>query len=332
MAWVRLHPQKLKLGIETFLHSTSIEKHGMAITLRACAGSVDFPAISKFLFSLYQPDNRDGNWFQPMWEYAYTHFLFDGEAVPRIGIWEVDDPLAGLQIVGVATYESRLGEVFFQIHPAYLQLKAEMLGYAEQQLTGTTEEGRRYLKAYINDFDPAFEAIVRTRGYRLEPRSHRPLSQFVIPDPFPCIALHAGFHLKSLADDNNLEKVDRVLWRGFNQPGEPPAGGPEIRRSMQVGPYYRKDLTIVVEAPDGAFVAFSGLWFDPYNRFAYVEPVATDPNYRRKGLGTAAVLEGIRRCGALGATVAYVGSDLPFYLDMGFQKLFTQQCWIKYFA
>ena len=31
---------------------------------------------------------------------------------------------------------------------------------------------------------------------------------------------------------------------------------------------------------------------------------------RSRGLGQAAVLEGIRRCGELGAIVAYVGSDL----------------------
>jgi len=72
------------------------------------------------------------------------------------------------------------------------------------------------------------------------------------------------------------------------------------------------------------------LWFDPVNKFGYVEPVATDPDYRRLGLGTAAVLEGIRRCAELGATVAYVGSTLPIYLAMGFKKLFTQNCWMRY--
>ena len=62
-----------------------------------------------------------------------------------------------------------------------------------------------------------------------------------------------------------------------------------------------------------------------------MEPVATDPDYRRIGLGTAAVLEGIRRCGELGATVAYVGTDKQFYLAMGFKKLFTLNCWIRHF-
>ena len=90
-----------------------------------------------------------------------------------------------------------------------------------------------------------------------------------------------------------------------------------------------KDLNIVVEAPDGHFVSYSGTWYEGTNRYAYVEPVATDPDYRRRGLGRAAVLEGIRCCGGLGATVAYVGSDLAFYVALGFDKIYTSQCWTK---
>ena len=156
--------------------------------------------------------------------------------------------------------------------------------------------------------------------------------QFVIPEPFPPIHLPEGFRLKSVAEENDLAKIDRVLWRGFDHPSEPPEDSVEDRKKMQSGPNFRKDLTIVVEAPSGAFVAFSGLWFDPVNEFGYVEPVATDPDYRRMGLGTVAVLEGIRRCGELGATVAYVGIDMPFYRAMGFQKLYTSNCWIKVFS
>lgn len=77
-------------------------------------------------------------------------------------------------------------------------------------------------------------------------------------------------------------------------------------------------------------MAFSGLWFEPVNKFGYVEPVATDPDYRRLGLGRAAVLEGIRRCGEFGATVAYVGLDQPFYFALGSRKLSPQNYWSKH--
>ena len=157
------------------------------------------------------------------------------------------------------------------------------------------------------------------------------MAKFVIPDPFPPISLPGGFRLKSLADDCDWVKVNRVIWRGFNHPGEPPAGEEEIkeREKMFDTPSARRDLKIVVEAPNGDFASFSGMWYEPTNRYAYVEPVATDPDYRRMGLGKAAVLEGIRRCADLGATVAYVGSDQEFYKSMGFKVIHTSECWVK---
>ena len=178
-------------------------------------------------------------------------------------------------------------------------------------------------------FDAEFTDIVKSRGYEHDADNDRPMSQFIIPTPFPAIALPTGFQLKSLQDGNNLYQMHRVLWRGFNHPGEPPEDGVEGRKKMQSVPNFKKDLKIVAIAPDGNFVSFCGMWYDAVNRISYVEPVATDPDYRRMGLGKAAVWEGIRRCGALGATVAFVGSEQPFYQAIGFTKVFTSRCWKK---
>ena len=294
------------------------------MALRQFRGGADYEVVSRFLVGLYQPGNRDGNWFQPMWEYAYTHPWFDEASAGEIGIWEEDG-----RVVGLATYEWRLGEAFFNTHPDYARLRPEMLAYAEEHLSARGEDGRPWLKAYVPEFDGVLEQAVVARGYQKDAHSHRPMSQFVIPSPFPEIALPEGFFLKSLADEYDLRKIHRVLYRGFDHPGEPPEHQIEGRRRMHSGPHFRKDINIVAVAPNGDFVSFGGMWFDPVNRFGYVEPVATDPDYRRRGLGRACVLEGIRRCGELGATVAYVGMDKPFYLSFGFRKLFTTNCWLK---
>jgi GNAT superfamily N-acetyltransferase len=102
------------------------------------------------------------------------------------------------------------------------------------------------------------------------------------------------------------------------------------RRRMFDTPKARRDLKIAVAAPGGEFAALCGAFYEPTRRFAYVEPVATVPAYRRLGLGKAAVLEGIRRCAALGATVAYVGSDQMFYQSLGFRKVYISESWVKY--
>lgn len=72
------------------------------------------------------------------------------------------------------------------------------------------------------------------------------------------------------------------------------------------------------------------MFYEPTHKYAHVGPVVTGLAYRRMGLGKAAVLEGIRRCGDLGATEAFVGSDLSFYLSIGFQAIYTSECWVKY--
>jgi len=297
----------------------------MSSTYRPYHYPEDFFKVGDFLNTYFLPGNADGNWLQPAWEYMHFHPLLDRTSLGKIGIWE-----EGHEITAVVHYEWRLGEAFFQIHPDYAHLKPELLDYAENNLTGFYDDGRCHLHAYINDFDAAFEAQAIRRGYMKVDDYRRPMYRLPIPKPFPSIDLPTGFCLKSLKEDNDLDKINRVLWRGFNHPGEP---DPDLegRKIMQSGPNFRHDLTIVVEAPDGNFVSFSGTWNEAKNKYAYVEPVATDPDYRRMGLGRAAVLEGIRRCSLDGTVEAFVGSDQEFYQSIGFQKVYVSNCWVKIF-
>lgn len=289
----------------------------------------DYQRVSEFLITHHQAGNLDGNWLEPTWEYMHFHPSLDSSSLGKIGIWETED-----EIVAVAHYESNLGEVFFEFHPDYRHLRTELLDYAEANLTGRSRrDGRTYLCAFINDNDPEFLSVVKSRGYEKNPELARPLSRFDIPDLFPPIPLAEGFRLTSLVDDCDWAKVHRVLWRGFDHGDDVPMNDEELesRRRMFDTPKGRRDLKIAVTAPKGEFVAFCGMFYEPQHRFAMVEPVATDPAYRRLGLGKAAVLEGIRRCGALGATVAYVGSDQQFYRSIGFTEVYNSECWVRYF-
>lgn len=301
----------------------------MSLRFRQYSGTRDYEAIAGFLIAHYMPGNADGNWLEPTWEYMHFHPSLDSSSLAKIGIWESSD-----EIVAVAHYESNLGESFFEFHPDYRYLRTEMLDHAEANLTGISrKDGSKYLCAFVNDNDLAFQRLVESRGYERYPDGIRPLSRFDIPDPFPAIHLAEGFRLTSLAEECDWVKTHQVLWRGFDHGDDVPMSDEELesRRRMFDTPRGRRDLKIAVVAPNGAFAAFCGMFYEAENRFAYVEPVATDPRYRRLGLGKAAVLEGIRRCGALGANVAYVGSDQQFYRSIGFTKVYDSECWVKYF-
>jgi len=88
------------------------------------------------------------------------------------------------------------------------------------------------------------------------------------------------------------------------------------------------EIKLCVVAPDGNYVSHCGMWYNPGDFYCYVEPVATDPEYRKMRLGKAAVLEAIRRCGALGAKQALVGSNQQFYFNIGFYPTHTQTHWV----
>lgn len=96
-----------------------------------------------------------------------------------------------------------------------------------------------------------------------------------------------------------------------------------------MAPNFRKDLTVIAVAPNGDYASFAGMWQVADRPVAYVEPVATDPTYRRMGLGRAAVLESIRRVAAGGAREVWVGSDQEFYLAMGFEIETRTRLWVK---
>lgn len=300
----------------------------MTIKLRNYQTPQDYQRVGDFLLTHYLPGNRDGNWIEPAWEYMHGHPHLDSSSLEKIGVWE-----EGERIVSIAHYESQLGEAFFQLDPAYRHQRQEMLEYAERYLYGVSEkDGQPYLCAYINDYDVEFLSIARERGYEHDPERDRPMAKFDIPRPFPPITLPEGFRLTSIADERDWAKVHRVLWRGFDHDGEPPSGQEELesRRAMFETPRARLDLKVVTRAPHGEFASLCGMFYVPSHCYAYVEPVATDPSYRRMGLGKAAVLEGIRRCAALGATTAYVGSDQEFYKALGFKVIYNSECWIKY--
>jgi ribosomal protein S18 acetylase RimI-like enzyme len=84
---------------------------------------------------------------------------------------------------------------------------------------------------------------------------------------------------------------------------------------------------VVAAAPNGDIAAFSIVWLDAINRVGSFEPVGTHPDYQRKGLGRAVMLEALRRLEARGMQQAIVctGNDnLPairLYESVGFRTV-----------
>ncbi len=286
--------------------------------------------MGDFLVETFGTSGGHINWLRPRWEYMHFHPLINQIDIDSIGIWESEG-----EILGVVHPEHSMGEAFFEVRPDHSHLKPEMLRYAEEWISVETKSGSR-IEVWIDEEDAEFREILIGAEY-VSKKRHDPMSFRSTGGISAEPVLPEGFRIQSLAEDDDLYKVHRLLWRGFGHGDEPVDDtedgralmGIEGRKLMGSAPNFRRDLNIVVVAPGGDFVSYCGMWIEPVHRLAYVEPVATDPDYRRMGLGRAAVLEGVRRCGLEGATEACVGSTMPFYLSMGFEKRYGSELWSR---
>jgi predicted N-acetyltransferase YhbS len=297
----------------------------MKASLRVYQPYQDSPTVSAFLERTYSATDQIPNWLRARWEYT-VYSVQDGieENLAETGIWQ-----AGDEIVAVVNSEVAPGEAFFQVDPAYTDLKADMLHYAEAALSRSEDDGRKRLTLHIHDFDTELAEMAQVTGYHKVTDAPQVMAQFDIAPDLPPAFLPDGFTFTDRLQGNDLHEINRVLWRGFNHHGPPPEEYVAGRADVEKAPLFRPELVVMIRAPDGHLVSYCGMWYEAHNRVAYVEPVATDPDYRRRGLGKAAVLEGIRRTRALGATRALVASGLAFYWAIGFHPIFCTYAWHK---
>jgi len=273
--------------------------------------SSDFHKVRDFLIRI----NRDKfvciNYLWERWEWSFCLEAILGDDLPKMGIWEDNG-----MIVALAGLEQSLGEVYPFVDSNYGYLKKDVLVYSTENLKKDND-----LKILIQDDDPEFQIYAKKLGFY--PTQEKDSKAVIDINDKLLYQLPDGFTITSLADDYDLHKYNAVLWRGFNHGDNPPVDKEHIegRRISLSSPNQDMNLKIAVVSPQGSFVSYCGMWYDKKTDYALVEPVATDPEYRKMGLGKAAVLEGVKRCGKLGAKRAFVGSSQQFYYRIGFRPV-----------
>ncbi|WP_102400297.1 GNAT family N-acetyltransferase [Haloimpatiens massiliensis] len=258
------------------------------------------------------------------WDWMTTHSYLDKLSVGKIGIWENEEG-----IVGLATFDCRLGVAFCLTLPQYDYLKEEILLYAKDNLSKDDKFG-----VVIRDADVYFQDIVARQGFIATVEKEND-AVFYTDKTSMEYNLPEGFHITTMQETFDPYQYERVLWKGFNHElnGEGEVKFTEehekdIKASM-IRPNVDLNLKVAVVNSEGNFVSYCGMWYESKAGFAVIEPVATDPAYRKLGLGKCAVLEGIRRVNLLGAKKAIVGSSQQFYYSIGLHPFSTSTMWRK---
>lgn len=256
------------------------------------------------------------------WDWMTTHGYLDKSAVGKIGIWEDDE-----KVVGVATFDCQLGTSYCLALPEYASLKREMILYARDNQSRDGSFG-----VVIADTDLLMQDIAAELGFRATDQNEND-AIFYLDNTSTDYNLPEGFYITTMKETYDLYQYGRVLWKGFNHELDGEGEFQTTTEKEQTGnnemmrPNVDLSLKVAVVAPDGNFASYCGMWYDKEAGYAVVEPVATDPNYRKMGLGKAAVLEGIKRVGQLGAKKALVGSSQQFYYSIGFRPFATSTIW-----
>ncbi len=279
----------------------------------------DFLLVHTFLTDIYNMETLNSYLLPQFFEYAQTHPAFNHKLTHRFGLWEEENHL-----VGIVCYEMDLGECFLITEPSHMFLLPEMLSYAQKELS-VVKESKRILTVWITDKEADKKELLAKNGYQKVYSS--PVKVFCYDKPFLKNKLPAGFSLISLEDENDCKKINDCLWKGFNH-GDEPDDDIDCRLLMQSGPNFRKDLTTIIKAPNGDYACFAGMWFDQKNHYAYLEPLATVPQYRRMGLATIALNEGMKKTKELGARYCF-GGEPEFYTAIGFDTICNRELWKK---
>lgn len=291
----------------------------MNVTKRPYILLSDFEIVLAFLTEVYTLSELNSMMMPQFFEYAHTHPAFNHKLTHRMTLWEAEG-----KIVAFCGYEMDIGEAFLVTTSGYENLLHEMLKQAECELSAE-HDGKRSLSVWVIDTQTKHVKLLKNNGYT---KDHtEPVRIFRYQNGFLKIKLQEGFSCISLNDENDFLKIHRCMHKGFNHEGEPNSDI-DYRRLMQSGPHFRRDLTSIIKAPNGDYACFAGMWFDEQNKYAYLEPLCTMPEYRRMGLATFAMTESMRKTKTFGAQYCFGGVP-EFYTAIGFDTICNRELWRK---
>ena len=182
------------------------------------------------------------------------------------------------------------------------------------------DDSRPHITGHANEDETAHIALLERLGFSRNDN----LINFSqdIRGPLPAPDLPDGFTFLEHIRPEDAERRALAHKDAF-QPDSKMT--PDYYRAFMKAPGYDPELDIAIAAADGTIVAFAMSWIDAGNRLSVFEPVGTRYEFHRRGLGKAALLEGLRRLQVRGVETALVSCDADspgnviFYQSAGFR-------------
>jgi len=267
-----------------------------------------YQQVCDFLIEINEESRYHNNWNWARFEWMHEHPLTKKELLGEMGLWLDDD-----RIVGAALIDMFFGEAFIGTLAAYRHLYPEILAYAFDHLKddqglgvaihddNTYEISEALKQGFVKEEAEETDCVI-------DLNEERPLS---LPDGFTAEAYDAQKH---------PQEIEWLFWQGFDHGNDREEFLRQYKGPSRTRPHFNPYLCIVIKNEQGTLVASASTWYDPRTDYAYVEPVCVIPDYRKMGLGKAAVYAAINRARELGAKRAIVNSGQEFYKRIGFRE------------
>ncbi len=276
----------------------------------------------KLMTDVYNHEETNGP-AAPFFEYAIISSWLDKDYLRLNRFW-----LDGDLPVAFVFYEQPVTSMFFVLRSGYDFLADEMIAYAENAFPKFDEP----LELNLLSGQKQLIEAARKRGYETvyeEPDRFFDFRKGKLDYPLP-----EGYHFVEAVRSDPLKSA-KCLWDGFNSEElgefvdwETPkkAGGRSphelyqnvLCATISPSPHATYDHTVIIADRDENYVCFSGMWWVPENRLAYMEPLCTVPAHQHRGLAAAALSRHDKVMRGLGAEIMTGGGN-DFYRKIGYQ-------------
>ena len=294
----------------------------MNITTKQFQLLSDVNLVWDFLTDIYDRETGSGV-AAPFFEYALQSSWMDQSYSYLDRLW-----LDGDRVVAFVFYEAPVTDIFFSVRKGYEFLADELVDYAISSMPNFDRQQRLVLfngQEYLMDA-AAKRGFILTEEYEDRHFDFRKELNHPLPE---------GYHFVDPKEADGF-KLAKLLWYGFGHGEDGPFEGwdrqdcstdwtPAKSYKGVIGPmtapapHSTHEYDVIIADESGEYVCFSGMWWVPKNALAYMEPLCTHPDHRRRGLAAAALSRHYHRMKALGATHMTGGGD-PFYEKLGYGK------------
>ncbi len=248
----------------------------------------------------------------------------EAEFAERIFLWEERDDLFGWCLL---TPDERYLDVFAHPNERGTERAAQMFAWAEARLGERVKAqgGAEIQTMWIFEDDAVRTEFLQGRGFK-QSEAFLPHFTHSLAGPIPAPTLPEGCTVRHVEGEHEAQKRAAASHAAFQSRLPFEKYWPRYLSFMQSRMYERERDRIVV-APDGRVAAFCVIWFDPVNKVGLFEPVGTHPDFQRRGLGKALMLDALERMKERGMETAIVSTyndneaAIKLYESVGFQRV-----------